>query len=679
MLTRVQGTTILAGLCVLALVIGGCGGTGGGNSQFDGGVGDDATTSSSDADDSTAPDAEIGFSTGDGYQREQTGASDATTPRDGCAGGSCFDGPVCGDGIVETGEQCDDGNTMPGDGCNGVCQVENGYVCPAAGGKCVLIATCGNGVLDPGEGCDDGNLKPGDGCSSACQVELGWHCSSAPTTSDAGTRDSGAGDAGPTLGPSVCVQDRCGDGILSSDIGETCDDGNTKSGDGCSSTCQIERGWSCATPDAPLRGRPVRRRDRRGEGDLRRRQHGIPGDGSAASTCLVEAGWTCPGTGGKCKTTCGDGIVAGNEPCDDGAANGAGNGCSGTCTVQPGYACAVANQKSVCTKTVCGNGKLEGTEECDDGNLVPYDGCIADMYPRAEVLGRGLQPHGRVRRRHPRNGRGVRRREHGLGRRLQLDLPGREWLDVQPPDAGAGHVADDPDPLPGHAVLGHVHEQRGARKPRLQRERAQHHRRGARHGTRGVHAWSRQRAGLELGRRGIARRRRELLHPLLLVVPPDRLRRCGVDQPVRPDGQRRRYGKPHDVDDPRNGAGIEHLHVPDEYLVLPARPSRLGPWYRSGATATRREVTRPAVPSRTATRSPRRRTGTTSTSRASSTTRSRTRRANRRRRPARRSALPVTTTSGLSSAASSWSTSGAFTPPRPRRTRSPPPTLGCSG
>src|SRR5882762_10088329 len=33
-------------------------------------------------------------------------------------------GPLCGNGMIETGEQCDDDNTRPGDGCNGVCQRE---------------------------------------------------------------------------------------------------------------------------------------------------------------------------------------------------------------------------------------------------------------------------------------------------------------------------------------------------------------------------------------------------------------------------------------------------------------------------------------------------------------------------------------------------------------------------
>jgi cysteine-rich repeat protein len=34
--------------------------------------------------------------------------------------------------------------------------------------RCVRPAVCGNGVLEPGEQCDDGNTVPGDGCSAAC-------------------------------------------------------------------------------------------------------------------------------------------------------------------------------------------------------------------------------------------------------------------------------------------------------------------------------------------------------------------------------------------------------------------------------------------------------------------------------------------------------------------------------
>lgn len=36
---------------------------------------------------------------------------------------------VCGDGTVETSDECDDGNTAPGDGCSRTCRIE---VCPPA-------------------------------------------------------------------------------------------------------------------------------------------------------------------------------------------------------------------------------------------------------------------------------------------------------------------------------------------------------------------------------------------------------------------------------------------------------------------------------------------------------------------------------------------------------------------
>jgi cysteine-rich repeat protein len=65
--------------------------------------------------------------------------------------------PVCGNGALESGEQCDDGNTVDGDGCSATCMVE---------------AMCGNGTLEPGERCDDGNTVGGDGCSATCTAEV---------------------------------------------------------------------------------------------------------------------------------------------------------------------------------------------------------------------------------------------------------------------------------------------------------------------------------------------------------------------------------------------------------------------------------------------------------------------------------------------------------------------------
>lgn len=42
--------------------------------------------------------------------------------------------PVCGNGIVEDGEQCDDGNVVDGDGCSSLCTVEEPLDCD--GGPC---------------------------------------------------------------------------------------------------------------------------------------------------------------------------------------------------------------------------------------------------------------------------------------------------------------------------------------------------------------------------------------------------------------------------------------------------------------------------------------------------------------------------------------------------------------
>ena len=66
--------------------------------------------------------------------------------------------PFCGDGVLDPGEACDDGNNIDGDGCSALCTVE---------------PFCGDGVLDPGEQCDDGNNVDGDGCSAVCTVEGG--------------------------------------------------------------------------------------------------------------------------------------------------------------------------------------------------------------------------------------------------------------------------------------------------------------------------------------------------------------------------------------------------------------------------------------------------------------------------------------------------------------------------
>lgn len=77
--------------------------------------------------------------------------------------------PVCGNGAVENGEECDDGNTTDGDGCNSVCKNEPSPDLPQPPLQPSPTAECGNGTIETGEECDDRNIRKGDGCSDLCK------------------------------------------------------------------------------------------------------------------------------------------------------------------------------------------------------------------------------------------------------------------------------------------------------------------------------------------------------------------------------------------------------------------------------------------------------------------------------------------------------------------------------
>lgn len=55
----------------------------------------------------------------------------------GCGPGGDGGDAVCGDGVLESGEQCDDGNTVDGDGCDGQCELEG---CGDNCGMCTPLA-----------------------------------------------------------------------------------------------------------------------------------------------------------------------------------------------------------------------------------------------------------------------------------------------------------------------------------------------------------------------------------------------------------------------------------------------------------------------------------------------------------------------------------------------------------
>ena len=117
----------------------------------------------------------------------------------------CFDAPVCGNGVLERGEQCDDGNAVNTDACRNDC----------------TLPFCGDGIVDMGEQCDDGNAVNTDACRNDCTLPY------------------------------------CGDGIV--DMGEQCDDGNASDDDGCKTDCTSPRcglvvDKTCAIAPPPTTG-----------------------------------------------------------------------------------------------------------------------------------------------------------------------------------------------------------------------------------------------------------------------------------------------------------------------------------------------------------------------------------------------------------------------------------------
>ena len=218
----------------------------------------------------------------------------------------------------------------------------------------------------------------------------------------------------------------CGDGFRVST--EAWDDGNTSSGDGCSSSCAIETNyvWSggsstskdtCTACSAGYYQNTGKTAWETHWGDGLRvgsegwdDQNTSNGDG-CSSTCTIESNSACSGgsstskdtwsiwsagyspNNGKtaCQTVCGDGLRAGAESCDDQNTNN-GDGCSSTWSIESNYICngGSTTNKDTCSscsagyspntgKTVCqtvwGDGLRAGSEEWDDNNTSGGDGC----------------------------------------------------------------------------------------------------------------------------------------------------------------------------------------------------------------------------------------------------------------------------------------------------------------
>ncbi|MBN2341677.1 MAG: DUF4215 domain-containing protein [Deltaproteobacteria bacterium] len=255
---------------------------------------------------------------------------------------------VCGNGVVELGELCDDGGVLDSDGCSADCIYQNPeYDCSVPGEPCVNTVVCGNGVLEGGEVCDEGEANKTDGCSEACDaVADGWSC--------------------PRPGRSCVEIPVCGDSVRAR--GEQCDDGNMVDADGCSAACEQEDGFYCIPGEAciPLVcGDGTRTPDEACDDNNTK-----DGDGCSAN-CEVEEGYRCSSLG--CSAECGDGLVVSTEECDDGNRD-SGDGCNVQCLIEPYFDC-TGTAPSECVSTIeCGNGILEPGEVCDPG-LAGHETC----------------------------------------------------------------------------------------------------------------------------------------------------------------------------------------------------------------------------------------------------------------------------------------------------------------
>lgn len=197
---------------------------------------------------------------------------------------------LCGNRVIDQGEQCDDGNVVSGDGCTSGCLLESaveGDVCP---GREILLtqegstlrgavsgttvgaynqygSACGGGsgpdvvytftpttsgkavvrfgadylgIVSARATCDDTNSESTCGALTTAGTETTFEFPVFAGMPAFLHVDGYAGTAG-TFDIQVDISlAACGNGVA--ELPERCDDGNTTDGDGCSATCELESG-----------------------------------------------------------------------------------------------------------------------------------------------------------------------------------------------------------------------------------------------------------------------------------------------------------------------------------------------------------------------------------------------------------------------------------------------------
>jgi cysteine-rich repeat protein len=142
-------------------------------------------------------------------------------------------GATCGNGVQDANEQCDGADDVDTDACVSTCRRNtcgDGFLCLGSDG--------GMPCMDEEE-CDDGNDNDDDGCTSTCELA---RCGDGfrqvwEDTDETLPKFDRVSPNTPGNDDDFCSESEEAAGLCQV---EECDDGDTTSGDGCSSTCAVE-------------------------------------------------------------------------------------------------------------------------------------------------------------------------------------------------------------------------------------------------------------------------------------------------------------------------------------------------------------------------------------------------------------------------------------------------------
>lgn len=324
---------------------------------------------------------------------------------------------VCGDGVVGTGEECDDGGTDPSDGCSATCEVESGFRCTGAPSTCVALApnaTCAGATAITadttitGEDVALGGTRPtGTGCGTAAGGNALYYSVTVPPSSVVTVQTS------PSFDIVLLTQASCGAGecltrtdsaperaVLRNDTGASITrvvavHAYSSTGSG---TYDIEFSYASLAPNATCAGATAITADTTITGEdvaLGGSRPTGTGCGTSSGDDALYYAVTVPGTTSVEVTTAPgfDIVLLTLDSC--GASS-----CTYRTDSSPERATLVNDTAAPVTHIVaihnfsssgsgtydiefdfvpfeCGNGRIEGAEECDDDNTMDGDGCTA--------------------------------------------------------------------------------------------------------------------------------------------------------------------------------------------------------------------------------------------------------------------------------------------------------------